>query len=116
MKPAEYITLEDGRKVRVYLNCNSLGIFNQMTGKDLSAFAMMKADMFTLRTLAYCAASEGEDADGKELEMSEKQFGRLMDVQAIKDFSIILNRRMVSEEQKKSEERVTETQTKETSH
>jgi hypothetical protein len=112
MKEADYITLDDDRKIRVCLNCNSLGLFNQMTGKDLSAFAKMEADVFTLRTLAYCAAVDGEDAEERELGLTEKQFGRLMGIQAIKDFSRILMKRAMSEEQKKSEEKAQEIQTK----
>jgi len=102
MKP-DYLILTDGRKVRVEVNMNSLGEFTAITGKELTDFNKMKADINTLRTIACCAMKEGEDIDGRQFDLDEKSFGRLMGISQIKDFAIILTSQSRPAEQKKSE-------------
>jgi hypothetical protein len=91
MKP-DYITLSDGRKVRIEWNMNALGEFTSATGKEMTDLTGGKADVKTLRTIAWCSAVEGEAADGKELGLTELEFGRLMTMASIVAFSEILTR------------------------
>lgn len=87
MKP-QYLKLTDGREVRIMWNMNALGKFTKLTGKEMTDLA--KPDINDLRTVAWCSAIEGEEADGRELELSEVQFGRLIDMAGIVKFSEIL--------------------------
>ena len=69
----------------------------------MSDLAGIKADMAILRTLAWCAAEEGEEADGHTLGMTEKELGRLMDMAAVIKFSEIFSSQVSDIGQKKSE-------------
>jgi hypothetical protein len=89
---ADYITLTDGRRVRIEWNMNALGEFTVRTGKEMSDLAGFKADIKTLRVIAWCSAVEGEACDGKELGLSEIEFGRIMNMQSIIEFSEIFRR------------------------
>lgn len=100
---ADYLTLTDGRKVRIEFNMNSVGEFTAITGKELVEFQTMKADVKVLRTIAWCSAVEGELCDGRELGMDEIQFARLMNMNAIVEFSKILTAQSAISSQKKSE-------------
>ena len=102
MKP-QYINLSDGRKIRIEFNMNSLGNFTQITGKELSDLPDSKADILMLRVLSWCTAVEGEQADGRELDLDEVRFGRLMNMQAMVEFSKILAEQSQTALQKKSE-------------
>lgn len=93
MKP-DYLTLSDGRQVRMEWNMNALSEFVAVTGREITDFATNKADIKTLRTIAWCSAVEGEAADGKELGLTEIEFGRLMTMTAITLFSEILTRQI----------------------
>lgn len=101
---AEYITLANGRRVRVFWNMNALGEFTRITGKEMTDLADGKADISTLRTIAWCSAVEGERLDGKELGLTEIEMGGLMSMQCIVAFSGILTAQSgVADQQKKSQ-------------
>lgn len=99
---ADYLTLSDGRQVRVLWNMNALGEWTRITGKEMNELAGGKANVDELRTIAWCAAREGEEADGRKLDLDEIQFGRLMDMAAIVKFVEILNNQTAGANQKKS--------------
>lgn len=99
---ADYLTLTDNRRVRVLWNMNALGDFTAVTGTEMSELAGGRADVNKLRTIAWCAAKEGEAADGKDLGLNEHEFGRLMSMQNIVEFSEILARQSNGAAQKKS--------------
>lgn len=80
-------------------NMNALGNFTRLTGKEMTDLATV--DVNTLRTVAWCSALEGEEAEGRELELNEVQFGRLIDMAGIVKFSEILTEQ-ASGVQKKS--------------
>ena len=98
---ADYLTLSDGRRVRILFNMNALG----KTGIEMTELAGGKADVNMLRTIAWCSAVEGEAAEGKELELNEIEFGRLMSMAGIVEFSAILTAQSGNNGQKKSPER-----------
>jgi len=99
---ADYLELTNGRKVRIMWNMNALGEFTRVTGKEMTDLAEAKADVDTLRTIAWCSASEGEEAEGRTLDLDEKQFGRLIDMAGIVMFSEILTEQTQGAAQKKS--------------
>jgi len=102
MKP-DYLVLKNGTRVRIEWNANSLAMFVMLTGIDLSQLINMKPGIKMLITLAWCAAVEGEAADGNDLAVSELEFGRLMSMDNIVQFSEIFARQgQGSEYQKKS--------------
>lgn len=99
---ADYLILADGRSVRILWNMNALGAFTKITGKEMTDLLDGKADINALRTIAWCSAVEGEAADGKELELDENQFGRLISMEGIVAFSAILTSQSSNSGQKKS--------------
>lgn len=101
MTKKDYLTLDNGQKIRVQLNMNALGSFTTLTGKELFDLTG-KTDMNLLRTIAWCAACEGEACDGREFKLSEIEFGRLVNFAGILEFSKILTKQISSSEQKKS--------------
>lgn len=105
MKAPDYLQLTDGRRVRIMFNMNALGDFTLLTGKEITEFSNNKADISTLRTIAWCAAKEGEEADGRKLELNEMEFGRLIDMAALVMFSQILASQTSTSEQKKNADR-----------
>jgi len=102
---ADYLTLTDGRRVRVEFNMNALDMFVKVTGKEMSDLTDGKADVGTLRTIAWCSAKEGEIIEGRELGIDEIHFGRLMNMANIIEFSEILASQSDTGHQKKSPER-----------
>jgi hypothetical protein len=102
---ADYLTLADERKVRILWNMNALGEFTKLTGREMTDLVDGKADVNTLRTIAWCSAVEGEAADGKELALDEIQFGRLITMEGIVAFSAILATQSNNSGQKKSPEK-----------
>lgn len=102
MKP-ECITLGSGRQVRILWNMNALADFTAITGKELTDYGDKPMDIATLRTIAWCSAKEGEEADGRALDMTEAEFGREMTMQAINEFSAIFYSQCLTSEQKKRE-------------
>lgn len=104
MKP-DYLTLTDGRCVRIEWNMNALGDFTRITGKEMTDLVDGKADVNMLRTIAWCSVKEGEAADGKELGLDEIQFGRLMNMANIISFSKIFTAQIGNSGEKKSPER-----------
>jgi hypothetical protein len=69
---------------------NSLIKIMELTGIEMSDLATNKAGISQLRTIAWCCAIEGEAMEGKEFELSEIEFGRLLDMQSFVQFSKIL--------------------------
>lgn len=102
---ADYLTLSDGRSVRLIWNMNALGRFSDLTGKELTDLTNGKTNVNTLRTIAWCCAIEGEEAEGKELGMDEVQFGRLITMEGIVALSSILTAQSSNSGQKKSQEK-----------
>jgi len=102
MKP-DYLTLSNGRKVRIEWNMNSMGQYVNITGNELTEFKSKKADINTMRKIAWLSAVEGELCDGKELGLDENQFCRLMNMPAIIEFSRILTEQSSLAIQKKRE-------------
>jgi hypothetical protein len=100
---AEYISLTNGRKIRIEWNWNTVAEWTARTGREITDLNDGKADVSQMRTIAYCCAVEGESIDGKELGMSEVEFGRLVNMQGIVDFAKILTSQALLAEQKKSE-------------
>jgi hypothetical protein len=100
---ADYLQLTDGRKVRVEWNMNSLGDFTKLTGIEMTDLANNKADINMLRTIAWCCAVEGEEADGRSLNLSEKELGRLIDMSGVLKFAQIFAQQSSNMTEKKSE-------------
>ena len=91
---ADYLTLSDGRTVRIELNMNALAEVLSLTGIEMSDLMSQKADVKLLRAMSYCCAKEGESAEGRSLDMSEIEFGRLMSMSCIIEFSEILTKQI----------------------
>jgi len=102
MKPA-YLKLSDNREVRIFFNMNALCEVTALTGIEMNDLAGGRADIKTLRAIAWCSAVEGEAAEGKELGLTLEQFGRLMTMECIVEFSKILTEQSTNSGQKKSE-------------
>lgn len=99
---ADYLTLADGRRVRIMWNMNALGEFTRLTGKEITDLTDGRVDIDTLRKMAWFCAREGEALDGKEFQLSEVELGRLMSMQNIIEFSEILREQTAGAAQKKS--------------
>jgi hypothetical protein len=99
---ADYLTLTNDRKVRILWNMNALGEFTRITGKDITDFIDGRADVNTLRAIAWCSAVEGEEDEGRSLDLTEKEFGRLIDMRGMIEFSKILTEQSSNDGQKKS--------------
>ena len=100
---ADYLTLSDGRKVRIELNWNAVNAWTLLTGKELVDLANGKAKPTDLLTISYCAAIEGEDIEGRILALTEKEFGRLVNMQGIVDVAKIITEQSATMAQKKSD-------------
>lgn len=98
----DYLILANGRRVRIAWNMNALDEFVKTTGKELSELTGGKADIALLRTVAWCCAKEGEATEGKELSLTEVEFGRLMSMGAITAFVEIFRDQTATSDQKKS--------------
>lgn len=98
----DYLTLADGRKVRILFSMNVLEEFSVTTGKEMTDLVGGKADIALLRKIAWLSAREGEKADGRELGLDEMQFGRLMSMFAITHFVEIFRNQITPSTQKKS--------------
>ena len=99
MKP-QYLELTNGRSVRILWNMNALANFTVLTGKEMTD--LVKPDVNTLRTVAWCSAVEGEEAEGRQLGLTEVEFGRLIGMAGIVKFSEILTEQASGVAQKKS--------------
>lgn len=88
----DYITLTDGRRVGIEWNMNALAEYTAKTGRELTDLAVTTTNIKELRILAHCAATEGELADGKDLGLTEEEFGRLMGMNAVIAFAHILQK------------------------
>jgi hypothetical protein len=101
MKPA-YLTLDNGKTVRIMWNMNATGEFTKITGRDLADLDDGRADVNQLRTIGWCSAVEGEDADGKDLGMTEKEFGRQLSLGKVVELAKIIVEQSGNDGQKKS--------------
>jgi hypothetical protein len=102
---ADYLTLANDRRVRILFNMNALGVVSRITGTQLIDLAKLKVDMDTIRTIAWCSATEGELADGKELQMTEAEFGRQMTMGGVIAFTAILKEQINGLDQKKNQQK-----------
>jgi hypothetical protein len=75
-----------------------------LTDIKLTDFIGGNADIQSLRTIAWCCAVEGEAADGREFQLTEIEFGRLMTMENVVAFSLILVSQSGNSGQKKSPE------------
>lgn len=98
----DYLILANGRRVRIAWNMNALDEFVKTTGKELSELTSGKTDVALLRTVAWCCAKEGEKMEGKELSLTEVEFGSLMTMSAMTAFVEIFRDQMATTDQKKS--------------
>jgi hypothetical protein len=98
----DYLILANGRRVRIAWNMNALDEFVRTTGKELSELTGGKADIALLRTVAWCCAKEGERMEGKELALTEVEFGGLMSMTAMTAFVVIFRDQTATTDQKKS--------------
>jgi hypothetical protein len=81
---------------------NALCEITKITNMQMTDLADGKAGVSELRTIAWCSAVEGEAADGRDLSLSEIEFGRLMTMETIVAFSKILTEQSGNSGQKKS--------------
>ena len=100
---ADYLILSDGRQVRVCFNMNALCEVTRLTGIEMTDLAGGKANVSTLRAIAWCSAIEGERAEGRELELTEIEFGRLISMEGIVAFSAILTEQSGNSGEKKNQ-------------
>lgn len=80
---AEYLMLGDQHKIRIEINFNALSEWSALTGANLQQLKDLHANMKLLRALAWCGALEGEIIDGRELGMTEEEFGRSFGINEI---------------------------------
>jgi hypothetical protein len=99
---ADYLVLKNGQKVRFEWNVNSLGAFTKDTGIEMTDMANGRADIFTLRKLAWYMAVEGEEIEGRTFDISEVELGRLMTQGNLIEFVQIFKEQANTSEQKKS--------------
>jgi hypothetical protein len=104
MKP-DYLTLSDDRRVRIEWNMNALAEYTSLTGREMTDLTAAKADLKILRVIAWCSATEGEAADGRELGLSEIEFGRLMSMKCVIEFSEIISRQINGQKKSPYKER-----------
>jgi hypothetical protein len=102
---AYYLTLADGKTVRIMFNMNALGEVSRLTGIELIDLAKLKVDMNTIRAIAWCSAVEGEALEGKTLKLTEDEFGRQMTMGGVIAFTAILKEQISGLDQKKSPKR-----------
>lgn len=82
---SQYITLEDGRKVRIVWN-------EQLRKKLIETYAKaeleeaMKGSATFAGELFYMMAQAGEKAEGNDLAMNIKEFGRLVSIPVLLEF------------------------------
>jgi hypothetical protein len=101
---ADYLTLSDGRSVRLIWNINALDKFTELTGKEITDLTDGKTNVSTLRTIGWCCAIEGEAAEGKDLGLDEIQFGRLITLKGVLALSAIIVAQSANNGQEKSGE------------
>lgn len=99
---ADYLELSNGRKLRICFNMNALCEVTKLTGIEMSNLAGGKIDIPTLRSIAWCSAIQGERNDGKELSLTEIEFGNLLTMEGIVIFSKILTEQSGNSGEKKN--------------
>ena len=85
-----YLTLSNDRKVRLDYTSHAAREFMKRKCNKLR-----KYDALELRFIMWYFATDGEKADGKDLELSEVEFGRLIDMSAILEFNRIVKRMLL---------------------
>jgi hypothetical protein len=100
MKP-DYLTLINGRKIRILFNMNAVGEIKKATGLELVELGKVDKDLDIIRTIVYICANEGERADGKDLGMSEVDLGGMMSISNMVEFAEIFSRQGFQQAQKK---------------
>ena len=99
---SDYLVLTDGTRLRIELNWNVVCDFRELTGKEVADLAAEKANLGLLRSMAWCSAKEGEACDGRELKLTEVEFGRLCNIDVIKRFNEIFTKQVTGSEKKKA--------------
>jgi len=99
---ADYLKLTNGREVRVEWNMNSMGAFTTDTGIEMTSMAAGKADIFTLRKVAWYMAKEGEEIDGRSFELTEVEMGSLLSQGEVIAFMKTFASQTATTEQKKN--------------
>lgn len=99
----DYLILSDGSKVRFAFNMNALEMVNTLTGKEITDLMSGKKDIGLIRLMGYAAVIEGESIDGRKYELSEKQFGSLIDMAVLAEMSNLLAAQITGTDQKKSQ-------------
>jgi len=88
-----YITLSNGKKVRLFFKSELLVEFVKLIGKDFSYYTdgLLRGDYMMSESiaLAWLMAIEGERLDGKELGLNKDEFGRFMSIQSTNEFLAI---------------------------
>jgi hypothetical protein len=84
-----YLTLTNQKKIRVIWNESAEKKFTELVGKEMILFADGSASPSEMLTFAWCAAVEGEAADNRELGLTEKELGRIMNGHTMNDLAIL---------------------------
>jgi hypothetical protein len=88
----DYITLRNGRKVRLLYNSYVEAEFIKLANQDSSRLFEGKCTILEMRSFLWLMATEGEKADNKELGLSEKEFGRLFDLYNTEGLAKFINK------------------------
>ena len=99
----QHLTLADGKTVRIEANWNVMCEYLDRTGQDYDDFAASADKISTkeLRLMAWCCAVEGERLEGRDLGMTEVEFGALVTIHTMAEVGPKFAS-MVTGEQKKS--------------
>ena len=85
-----YLTLTDGRKVRVLWNDYATREFERLTGIELAILADGKPRIPETLCFAWLAITEGQKADGKDLGLTQRELVRLFDMSVAIELNKIL--------------------------
>jgi hypothetical protein len=85
-----YLTLADGRKVRVLLNDYVISEFERLTGLDFTILADGKPRVPEAQCLTWLVITEGEKADCKDLGLTQNELVPLFDMPAATEFNKIM--------------------------
>jgi len=97
---ADYMSLADGRKVRVEINLDTMIAWQGITGRDLAVIDDVKKDAVLLKALAFSSIQVGEQMDKRVFEVTLDEFGGLFRVAQVMQYIPIMNRQSVIEEKK----------------
>jgi hypothetical protein len=98
---ADYVTLADGRKVRIEINLDTMIAWQRDTGQDLPEIDNVYKNASLLKALAYAGAQVGEQLDGRVLELTADEFSSLCRVNQVLQFVQAIKNQSVQVEKKK---------------